>query len=301
MRSSSLASLLAASIVLAAASPAAAFCRTTTCDPERNDCSPPPGQECTDIGMPLYWPNGCVSINLQQDASPSIPFDTFAEVTHRAFESWLAADCGDGQGPSIEVHDLGPISCDAAEYNQYAGNANIISFRTVTWPYTSATHTLALTTVTFNTENAQIYDVDIEVNGVGVALTTTDDNVQYDLEAILAHEIGHYFGLAHSGDTTATMYARYKRGTVDLRTPEQDDHEGMCAIYPPGRTAAACDPTPRRGLKTTCGDGSPPDEGGCGLTVAGSAPSRGSAAAIGLGLLSLLAALWRRRTEPSTD
>lgn len=255
--------LLAAAALTTIGLDASAYCRTTTCDPSKTNCDPLPGDECTLIGKPLFWPNLCTSFNLQQDASPGIPYDTFAAVTHRAFLSWLDADCGGGVGPSIEVHDLGAIACNAVEYNQYAGNANIIMFRTQSWPYTSSSHTLALTTVTFNTENAHIYDVDIEVNAAQMQITTGDDNVQYDLEAILAHELGHFFGLAHSRDSTATMYSTYKRGTVALRTPEQDDHDGMCAIYPVDRVGAACDPTPRRGLKTTCGDGSPPDEGGC--------------------------------------
>lgn len=262
MRSSWLALSLGITMTVFAAR-ADAFCRTTTCDPRVADCDPPAGQECTTIGAPLYWPKQCVGFSLQQDASPTIPYETFSAVTQRAFQSWLVADCG-GQPPNIDVVDLGPVSCAAVEYNQYAGNANIITFRNTTWPYESSSHTLALTTVTFNTENAQIYDVDIEINAAEVQLTTTDDGVQYDLEAILAHELGHFFGLAHSGDSSATMYARYKRGTTDLRTPEPDDYAGMCAIYPPGETGT-CDPTPRRGLQTTCGDGSPPDEGGCSI------------------------------------
>ncbi len=259
---SRLVGLLAASALVTIGLDASAYCRTTTCDPSKTNCDPLPGEECTTIGKPLYWPNRCTSFSLQQDSSPSIPYDTFEAVTRRAFLSWLDADCG-GEGPSIEVHDLGPVACNAVEYNQYAGNANIIMFRSTSWPYTSSSHTLALTTVTFNTENAHIYDVDIEINAAQMQITTGDDNVQYDLEAILAHELGHFFGLAHSRDSTATMYSTYKRGTVALRTPEKDDHDGLCAIYPLDRVAAACDPTPRRGLKTTCGDGSAPDEGGC--------------------------------------
>lgn len=300
MRSRAWTGILATLGVLSASPVAAAFCRTTTCDPGKDDCSPPPGQECTDVGKPLYWASRCVSFDLQQDATPTVPFDTASAIVHRAFESWLSVDCGDGQGPSITVQDLGPISCDAAEYNKYAGNANIIAFRTESWPYTSATHTLALTTVTFNTQDAHIYDVDIEVNAANVQLTTTDDNVRYDLEAILTHEIGHYFGLAHSGDTKATMFASYQKGTLDLRSLEPDDIAGICEIYPPDRKALACDPSPRRGLQTTCGDGSPPEEGGCAVHPAPRSTSK-SVALFGLALLALLASVWHRRAGHSGD
>lgn len=287
---------LAALTLLASAGQALAFCRTTTCDPNKVDCNPAPGEECTTIGKGLYWPNRCVGYSLQQDAAPTVPFDTFAEITRRAFQSWLGADCGQGQGPSIEVEAFGPISCDAVEYNRYAGNANIIMFRSVTWPYSSSSHTLALTTVTFNTENGHIYDVDIEVNAAQVAITTADDNVKYDLEAILAHELGHYFGLAHSGVTTATMYSKYARGTTDLRSPEADDHAGLCAVYPVDREASACDPTPRRGLQLDCGDGSPPDEEGCAACTVGASRKPPWGVVPWLAALALLAT--RRRITP---
>ena len=297
MRSERVVGLLTALGLFLIAPAADAFCRTTTCDPSIQDCDPQGNDECTTIGQALFWPTQCVSYSLQQDATPSIPFDTFAAVTRRAFESWLSSDCGDGQGPGIQVQELTAVSCDATEYNQYAGNANIIMFRTEAWPYQSSSHTLALTTVTFNTENAQIYDVDIEVNAAeGNALTTSDENVEYDLEAILAHEIGHYFGLAHSGDTTATMFAQYKRGTVDLRTPEQDDQDGICTIYPSDRNAGACDPTPRHGFQVTCGDGSPPEQGGCSCSESNIRPSAWSWAA---GLAVVFFLVGARRHERS--
>ncbi|HNS95811.1 MAG TPA: matrixin family metalloprotease [Polyangiaceae bacterium] len=251
-----------ATFLVFASSDALAYCRTTTCDPSSTNCDPPPGQACTTIGKELIWPNRCVGYSLQRDADPSVPFDTFARTTQRVFQSWLAADCGQGKGPSIDVYDLGPIACDAVEYNRYAGNANIIMFRSSSWPY-GLSQTLALTTVTFNTENGHIYDVDIEVNTAQVDVTTTDENVKYDLEAILAHEVGHFFGLAHSADKTATMYSKYSQGSLDLRSPEPDDHEGLCAIYPPERKSQPCDPTPRHGLQQTCGDGQAPEEQGC--------------------------------------
>jgi hypothetical protein len=289
---------LAALALVASAQQAFAFCRTTTCDPSKVDCNPAPGEECTTIGTGLYWPNRCVGYNLQQDGAPTIPYDTFAEITRRAFQSWLAADCSQGEGPSIEVEEFGPCPCDAVEYNRYAGNANIIMFRSVTWPYSSSSHTLALTTVTFNTENGHIYDVDIEVNAAQVAITTTDDNVKYDLEAILAHELGHYFGLAHSGVPTATMYSKYARGTIDLRSPEADDHAGICAVYPVDRVAAACDPTPRRGLQLDCGDGSPPDEEGCAACAVGASHSTPWRAFPWVAALAWLA-MRRRRGDPT--
>jgi hypothetical protein len=284
-------------LTLTVAGNAAAYCRTTTCNPDTEDCSPALGEECTDKGMPLYWPNRCVGFNLQKDASPEIPFDTFTAITRASFASWLAADCG-GSPPSIDIHDLGAISCGAAEYNQYTGNANIILFRNTSWPYTDSSHTLALTTVTFNTKTAEIYDVDIEVNAAQVHITTSDTDAEYDLQAILTHEIGHFFGLAHSGNAAATMYARYKRGTLELRSLEQDDLNGICAAYPQDRNAVTCDPTPRRGLKDSCGDAAPAEDDGCALTTSG--PGTMSRGAVGAAIAALVAVARLRRKRNGT-
>jgi len=51
----------------------------------------------------------------------------------------------------------------------------------------------------------------------------------FDLQAILTHEAGHFFGLAHATDTHSIMYAYYKPGAIQLTA---DDVAGVCATYP---------------------------------------------------------------------
>ena len=239
-----------------------AFCRTTTCDPSSADCQVDPETECPTLGIPLYWPARCVGYSLQQDATRSVPFDIFQDISERSFESWLTADCGSGDTPNMTASNLGSILCDATEYNRYAGNANIIMFRSDTWPYKSALNTLALTTVTYNRNDGQIYDVDIEINAT-VALTTSLDHVTYDVESILTHEVGHFFGMAHSNDRSATMFAQYAMGSVSLRSLELDDISGICDIYPPSSKTRKCSPLPHGGLKNSCGDSDRPESNNC--------------------------------------
>jgi len=269
-----------------------AFCLTTTCDPGAEDCDPPEGSECTSKGSPLYWPGACVGYHLQKDGATEIPFEVFQSTTAASFSAWLVVDCGDGKGPSIHVEEQGTVSCGEPEYNQRAGNANIIMFRDDAWPYSNATHTLGLTTVTFNTQTAEIYDVDMEINSAQVDLSTGDSEVQYDLQSIVTHEAGHFLGLAHSGDPTATMYAKYKKGTVALRTLEADDVEGICEAYPSARTAAACDFTPRHGLQDTCGEGPAPTDEGCAIRPRRSAHN--GLGALAVAMAALIAARRRR-------
>jgi Matrixin len=52
-----------------------------------------------------------------------------------------------------------------------------------------------------------------------------------DLQATLAHELGHVLGLAHSEEATAVMFE--STGSVRQRRPMIDDRVGLAAIYDP--------------------------------------------------------------------
>lgn len=291
MRVEKLAIALAASLGLAfVTSEASAFCRTTTCDPRQGHVCRKDANGCVIDGIPLSWPARCIGFSLQKDALPGkISLEQFTTITHRAFAAWQDVKCpGTEEPPSIRFFDLGPVVCDRHEYNQNQGNANVLMFRAGTWPYANSGNTLALTTVTYNVDTGEIYDADIEINGT--MPITIGSPVQYDLQSILTHEIGHFIGLAHSQDPAATMHDKYQAGGTSLRTLDQDDIEAVCAVYPPDRETPACDPTPRHGFQSECAIET--SQAGCCTTAPGHAPNGGHAA--GLALLGLVAVFARR-------
>jgi hypothetical protein len=280
-------SLALGAALLAAAAPAAAFCRSTTCT---GDC-PRDADGCKTAGHPLQWPGGCVGFSLQRDGTTNLPMDEVRPAIEAAFVTWSDLDCGGGAA-SIAFSELADVSCHATEYNPGDPNANIILFQDTKWSYHGADDTLAKTTVTFDAETGRILDADIEVNQAYNEFTVGDANVVYDLQSILTHEIGHFLGLDHTMDPDATMNAGYDPGSTSLRTLEADDIAGACAIYPPGR-AATCEPTPRNGLGDACVATA---EGGCAVAPAGpEAPGWASALLAGL-LSSGLVRRARRRS-----
>jgi hypothetical protein len=287
---------LAALAVLSASSAAGAYCRTTNCDPNSSDsgtrCELDP-TGCDTVGLPLAWERGCVSFSVHSAGSKSrgISYDTTLEVALRSFAAWQNADCGSGETPSIALEDLSPSHCGDANYNTGAGNANVVLFQDEEWPYANANSTLALTTITFNVETAEIFDADIEINSARTPLTVGNTAVNFDLESILTHEVGHFLGLAHSVLDGATMEARYVAADTSLRDLDADDIEGICEVYPPDRDTSSDSCIPRHGFTRGC---TPSKDDGCSIARAKGSRSSGSWA---LWLAPLLLGLRLRRSR----
>jgi hypothetical protein len=124
----------------------------------------------------------------------------------------------------------------------------------------------------------------------------------FDLQSILTHEAGHFLGMAHTdkscqaaGNNCPTMDAMYRPGSSDFRTLEQDDIDGICAIYPADRNPPDNMCAPRHGFSGDCGHAG---NRGCCTTAPGGASSRGGAGfvAVMIGLASL-AVRGRRRAK----
>ena len=114
-----------------------------------------------------------------------------------------------------------------------------------------------------------------------------------DLQNTLTHEVGHFFGMAHSDVLVSTMWWMTdprNPGEVNKRFLRTDDVTGICTIYPPGSITAACDFTERGGFSSECGGSG----GGCGCTAAGLDDEPG-VTGWALGLLALVLVSRRRR------
>ncbi len=288
--------------MLAYAGEASAFCRTTTCDPK----DPSQGcalnaELCETTGIPLYWPDACLSFSVNQAGTErrQIDWRVTSELVTQAFHSWTEVDCG-GHQPSISLRGRSPVACDAQEFNQRGPNANIWMYRDDGWPYPGSDTTLALTTVTYNTRTGEIYDADVEINSANNQLTTGDTEVVSDLLSILTHEAGHFLGLAHTTRRGATMFAEYLPGSTSLRQLSSDDVAGICAVYPAGRSARPCDYDPRHGFATECDQ---VEESGCSCALPGAHSERRlgqHGALLGVGLLVGAAYVRRRRRRAAS-
>lgn len=299
-------------LLLAAPGEARAFCRTTT-TPIPASYSPTRG--CFTDGLFLFWRNACVSYSLNQDGTSRVTYEEAASVIDASFATWTTAACASGNVFGLTLSSRSPVAADQVRYNNDSPNQNLIVFREAEWPYSDPNNTLGLTTVTFDSTTGEIFDADMEINATGKNLTVGDPvpATGYDLQSVVTHEVGHFLGLAHATDRTATMYASYKPGSIALRTLTPDDVAGACAIYPNaaarevspsvapnGELAAeACNDEPRHGFGTT--NFAPPPElekssSGC-VVARGDASSIDPSAlgAVALGLVVARRLRTRRR------
>lgn len=217
---------------------------------------------------PFFWKALSVPYVLDAAGAPGVLAEPLRAAVGRAFQTWATIPCS-----YLRFEDRGVAPSQRVEYVRGAQNTNAVLWVTSNWP--AERSAAAKTFVTSVSSTGEILDADIALNAEVFRFSAEDGGVRerIDVEAIVAHEVGHFLGLDHSPVPGASMGAYILPGDIYQRDLSQDDLEGACAIYP-------------RGMEPILPTAAP--AGGC---------AQASDAAPGLlgGLLGLLALLTVRR------
>lgn len=235
--------LVTALLVLVNAASASAWCRSTTC---RGAGCEVDADGCPSTGKPLWWGRRCVSFSMQHDGTRMMPMPAVREAVRKAFAAWGTVVCPGG-AVSLQLGELQDTPCGQSEYDALGANVNVIVFRDDRWDFKGVDDNVAKTTVHFDANTGEILDADIEVNTAHNLFTVSDTIVNYDLQTVMTHEIGHFLGIAHGPEYGSVMYAAYEKGSLDGRKLTQDEIDAICTMYPPHRPGT-CDLTPKGGL-----------------------------------------------------
>ncbi|WP_437284687.1 matrixin family metalloprotease [Sorangium sp. So ce406] len=182
-----------------------------------------------DSGVPR-WRDLPVGYYINRSTIPG-PLAGFA-VAHieAGFAAWANTGCTEWR-----VNLLGDTT---DRYNANDGK-NVFHWISNSWPgMLGDVNSVIGVTMTVWGRDDVIVDADMVFNNVGFCWNDTGNNGCVDTQSIATHEEGHFLGLGHSGERNATMTAYYVAGS-STRTLEDDDIEGVCALYPIGGTTAA--------------------------------------------------------------
>jgi len=158
-------------------------------------------------------------------------------LVEKAFDAWVDVSCGlvpeaTYAGATDALRRTAPSSLRATPDNVIVFIRSVEEWtrfeRSPTW--------IAITQIAHDPDTGEIVDADIEINDGGYEFSYDDTPAQGEVDflSMLTHELGHFYGLDHSTNAAATMYATYASSTeraLDARTLAQDDIDGMCALY----------------------------------------------------------------------
>jgi MYXO-CTERM domain-containing protein len=176
------------------------------------------------------WPNTAgqpVSFRLDPMGAPGIEDDSELAAIRTAFQTWGGVACSFlsfTEEPWAEPRAVQADDMNRIFWARIDGEWDAVQRSTLAFTYTF-----------YRLEDRKIVDADIHVNGVYWQWTTDGAEVtdtRVDVETVLFHEIGHFFGLDHSTDQRAAMFPSNNKGVQ--RAPANDDIHGICALYPNG-------------------------------------------------------------------
>jgi hypothetical protein len=224
----------------------------------------------TASGTPAHWQADHIDVVIDPSIDALGP--AARDAVETSFATWRAVS-------ESAVPEVGFTSgvADPIGYRANAANANTVRY--VAGGYPPAGSALSITIATYDMSGAFV-DADVVINGLpGLSFAVLDPSAPplaadamlsapYDLQNVVTHEAGHFFGMAHANDLPDdTMFPTSAQGETKKRTLGDDDAAGIRSLYPDA-FVASCNAGGRSASSSASWLGA------AGLLVAGAAIAR---------------------------
>jgi hypothetical protein len=205
----------------------------------------------TSKGALVHWGAPQVLVELDLDGGPAGA--SGINPVRQAFAAWqdhlvgIALELRTVQR-SEEGGDRGERDDRDAPVPDADDQRNLVRWVVDDWSDELDEDALATTLVTYQASTGRIIDADILINAVDHEWSTEERlqncRSRYDLQNVIAHEVGHFLGLGHAPEQqNATMYPRASMCEDKKRDLDADDIAGVEALYTADATAFT-DPAP---------------------------------------------------------
>lgn len=168
-------------------------------------------------GAIVAWRQRELHVAIDTRSAPNVP--GVVDAVRGGFEVWTSSGLP-VQLTFEEDRDGAPVG---------TGPQIVVRWEPHSWKHGQA---VAVTHSLYERGSGRVTQTEILLDAVARSWATTASGGEraFDIQSVIAHEAGHLFGLDHSDDPEATMYAATPAGEVKKRTLEADDLAGVAAL-----------------------------------------------------------------------
>lgn len=187
-------------------------------------------------GEIIRWKTSTVSYRLHPACSADLNTSACLAEVRKSFKAWEPPTCSNlkfSEGSVSYNLKLTAVGYNTNGSNEFAWIENNA--------WQSGKYVLGVTSPVFYTTGSKagaIFEADIAMNGYLQTWSMSGKNYTTDVMNVAVHEIGHFFGLQHNlypDKSKPQTMGPSADPFMGSRTPEQDDINGMCFLYPSGK------------------------------------------------------------------